>query len=58
LDEKEVQVLPAYRNIPTADQSCILLLSKAGCSISIIMRVLELEKKIVTGNLPFLDKDI
>jgi len=58
LDDKEVQFLPAYRNIPTADQSCILLLSKVGCSISIIMRVLELEKKIVTGNLPFLDKDI
>jgi len=58
LDEKEVQFLPAYRNIPTADQSRILLLSKVGCSISIIIRVLELEKKIVTGNLPFLDKDI
>jgi hypothetical protein len=58
LDDKEVQFLPAYRNIATVDQSHILLLSKAGLSISLTMRVLELEKGISTGNLPFLDKDI
>ncbi|PNX72174.1 protein FAR1-related sequence 11-like [Trifolium pratense] len=58
LDDKEVQFLPAYRNIPIADQSRILLLSKAGCAISLITRVLELEKGIDTGSLPFLDKDI
>ncbi|GAU41341.1 hypothetical protein TSUD_179540 [Trifolium subterraneum] len=58
LDDKEVQFLPAYRSIPIVDQSRIMLLSKAGCSISLIMRVLELEKEICTGNLPFLEKDI
>jgi hypothetical protein len=41
LDDKEVQFLPAYRNIATVDQSHILLLSKAGCSISLTMRVLQ-----------------
>ncbi|KAF1860585.1 hypothetical protein Lal_00021629, partial [Lupinus albus] len=58
LDDKEVRFLPAYRDIPNNDQSHILLLSKAGCSISIIMRVLELEKGIEAGHLPYLEKDI
>jgi hypothetical protein len=58
LDDKEVQFLPAYRSIPIVDQSRIMLLSKAGCNISLIMRVLELEKDICPGNLPFLEKDI
>jgi hypothetical protein len=57
LDDKKVQFLPAYRNIPIVDQSRILLLSKAACSISLIMRVL-LEKGIGTISLPFLDKYI
>lgn len=58
LDDKEVQFLPAYRNIPIVDQDRILLLSKAGCPVSLIARVLELEKRTDTGNLPFLEKDI
>ncbi|KAK2359019.1 protein FAR1-RELATED SEQUENCE [Trifolium repens] len=58
LDDKEVQFLPAYRNISIVDQNRIHLLSKAGCPVSLIMRVLELEKGINTGNLPFLEKDI
>ncbi|KAF1867087.1 hypothetical protein Lal_00049515 [Lupinus albus] len=58
LDNKEVRFLPAYRDIPINDQGRILLLSKAGCSVSIIMRVFELEKGIEAGLLPFLEKDI
>ncbi|KAL6531989.1 hypothetical protein OROGR_010686 [Orobanche gracilis] len=58
LDDKEVRFLPAYRDISINDQSRILLLSKAGCSVNIIMRVLELEKGIEAGHLPFLEKDI
>ncbi|KAF1898103.1 hypothetical protein Lal_00032867 [Lupinus albus] len=58
LDDKEVRFLPAYCDIPSNDQSRILLLSKAGCSISIIMRVLELENGIEAGRLPYLEKDI
>ncbi|WVZ03871.1 hypothetical protein V8G54_024677 [Vigna mungo] len=52
LDEK------AGRDIPINDQARILLLSKAGCSVSLIMRVLEAEKGIETGHLPFFDRDI
>ncbi|KAF1876718.1 hypothetical protein Lal_00031531 [Lupinus albus] len=58
LDDKEVQFLPAYRDIPNNDQSRILLLSKVGCSISIIIRVLELEKGIEADHFPYLEKDI
>ncbi|XP_052736674.1 protein FAR1-RELATED SEQUENCE 11-like [Vigna angularis] len=58
LDEKEIRFLPAYRDIPINDQARILLLSKVGCSVSLIMRVLEAEKGIEAGHLPFLDKDI
>ncbi|WVZ05666.1 hypothetical protein V8G54_019012 [Vigna mungo] len=48
----------AYRDILINDQARILLLSKVGCSVSLIMRVLEAEKGIEAGHLPFLDKDI
>ncbi|CAJ2640436.1 unnamed protein product [Trifolium pratense] len=58
LDEKEVQFLPAYRNIPVVDQNRILMMHKAGCSINVTMRLLELEKGIYVGSLPFMDKDI
>jgi hypothetical protein len=57
-DDEEVQFLPAYRNISMSDQSRILLFSKAGCSVSLIIRVVELEKGVDAGNLPFLEKDI
>lgn len=57
LDDKEVQFLPAYRNISIVDQDRILLLSKAGCSVNLIIRVLKLEKEVDAGNLPFLEKD-
>lgn len=57
LDDKEANFLPAYRNISIIGQNHIQLLSKVGCSVSLTMRVLELEKGIDTGNLPFLEKD-
>ncbi|KAF1859076.1 hypothetical protein Lal_00000902, partial [Lupinus albus] len=56
LDKKEVHFLHDYRDIPINDQ-CHILLSKVGCSVSIIMRVLELDKGIEVGHLPFLEKD-
>ncbi|KAF1874566.1 hypothetical protein Lal_00029994 [Lupinus albus] len=58
LDNKEVHFLHVYRDIPINDQGRILLLSKAGCSVSIITRVLELDKGMKAGDLPFLEKDI
>jgi len=58
LDDKEVHFLPSYGNIPIVDGDCILLLSKVGCSVNLIIRVLELEKEVDAGNLPFLEKDV
>lgn len=45
LDDKKVQFLPAYHNIPIIDQNHIQLLAKVGCSVSLIKRMLELENE-------------
>nr|XP_009596355.1 protein FAR1-RELATED SEQUENCE 11-like [Nicotiana tomentosiformis] len=58
LSDKEVRFLPAYRNIDIVNQTRITLLAKAGCSISLIRRVIELEKGVDPGQLPFTKKDI
>ncbi|PHT75414.1 hypothetical protein T459_18936 [Capsicum annuum] len=58
LNNKELRFLPAYRNIDTADQKRITLLARVGCSKSLIRRVLELEKRVDPGQLPFIEKDI
>ncbi|KAK1264509.1 putative protein FAR1-RELATED SEQUENCE 10 [Acorus gramineus] len=58
LDHEEVRHLPAYRNISVADQDRILVLSKAGCTVSLIMKMLELEKGVQTGQLPFIERDL
>ncbi|KAG5012720.1 hypothetical protein JHK82_024866 [Glycine max] len=58
LDDKEVQYLPAYHDIPADDHNRILLLSKVCCLVSLIIKVLELEKGIDADNLSFLEKDI
>ncbi|KAK1259777.1 putative protein FAR1-RELATED SEQUENCE 10 [Acorus gramineus] len=58
LDNEEVRHLPAYRNISVADQERILILSKAGCTVSLIMRMLELEKGLKSGQLPFIERDL
>ncbi|KAH1042685.1 hypothetical protein GYH30_024810 [Glycine max] len=54
----EVQYLPAYHDIPADDHNRILLLSKVCCLVSLIIKVLELEKGIDADNLSFLEKDI
>ncbi|KAF1887801.1 hypothetical protein Lal_00023809 [Lupinus albus] len=54
----EVRFLPANRDIPINDQNQILLLTKAGATVNLMMRVLELEKGIDPGHLPYLEKDI
>lgn len=56
LDDKEVQYLPAYHDIPADDHNRILLLSKVCCLVSLIIKVLELEKGIDADHLPFLEK--
>ncbi|KAM5588921.1 putative protein FAR1-RELATED SEQUENCE 10 [Rosa sericea] len=58
LEDDQVRLLPAYRKIQEADQQRILLLSKAGFPIHRIVKVLELEKGIQGGQLPFLERDV
>lgn len=58
LEDDQVRLLPAYRKIQEADQERILLLSKAGFPIHRIVKVLELEKGIHGGQLPFLERDV
>nr|POF13399.1 putative protein far1-related sequence 10 [Quercus suber] len=57
LEDDQVRLLPAYRKIHEAGQERILLLSKAGFPIHRIVKVLELEKGIQGGHLPFLERD-
>ncbi|KAK3002673.1 hypothetical protein RJ639_017910 [Escallonia herrerae] len=58
LEDDQVRLLPAYRKIHEADQERILLLSKAGFPVHRIVKVLELEKGIHGGQLPFLERDV
>lgn len=58
LEDDQVRLLPAYRKIHEVDQERILLLSKAGFPIHRIVKVLELEKGIHGGQLPFLERDV
>ncbi|XP_051140177.1 putative protein FAR1-RELATED SEQUENCE 10 isoform X2 [Andrographis paniculata] len=58
LEDDQVRLLPAYRKIDEADQERILLLSKAGFPVNRIVKVLELEKGVQPGQLPFLEKDV
>lgn len=58
LEDDQVRLLPAYRKIEEADQERILLLSKAGFPVNRIVKVLELEKGLQPGQLPFIEKDV
>ncbi|KAI9160220.1 hypothetical protein LWI28_006291 [Acer negundo] len=58
LEDDQVRLFPAYRKIHEADQERILLLSKARFPIHRIVKVLELEKGIQGGQLPFLERDV
>ncbi|ESW19620.1 hypothetical protein PHAVU_006G140500 [Phaseolus vulgaris] len=58
LEDDQVRLLPAYRKIHEADQERILLLSKAGFPIHRIVKMLEQEKGIQGGHLPFLERDV
>ena len=54
----EVRFLSTNRKITKEDEERILLLKEAGLSVRQIMRVMELEKNINHGYLPFLEKDV
>uniref|UniRef100_A0A2P2JEI4 Protein FAR1-RELATED SEQUENCE n=1 Tax=Rhizophora mucronata TaxID=61149 RepID=A0A2P2JEI4_RHIMU len=58
LEDDQVRLLPAYRKIHEADQERILLLCKAGFPVNQIVKVLELEKGVQPGQLPFIEKDV
>lgn len=58
LSQSQVQFLPANRMISQEDEKKILLLKEAGLVVRQIIRVLELEKNVEHGELPFLEKDI
>lgn len=58
LEDDQVRLLPAYRKIQESDQERILLLSKAGFPVNRIVQVLELEKGVQPGQLPFIEKDV
>lgn len=58
LEDDQVRLLPAYRKIQEADQERILLLSKAGFPVNRIVKLLEIEKGLQPGQLPFIEKDV
>lgn len=58
LEPNQVRFLPAYRTISDSDRSRILMFAKAGISVQQMMRLMELEKCVEPGHLPFTEKDI
>ncbi|VVA90699.1 unnamed protein product [Arabis nemorensis] len=58
LEPNQVRFLPAYRAISDADKSRILMFSKTGISVQQMMRLMELEKCVEPGFLPFTEKDV
>uniref|UniRef100_K3YDJ2 Protein FAR1-RELATED SEQUENCE n=2 Tax=Setaria italica TaxID=4555 RepID=K3YDJ2_SETIT len=58
LGQDKVRLLPAYRVISGADRDRILMFAKAGISVQQMMRIMELEKCVEPGSLPFTEKDV
>ncbi|WVZ85777.1 hypothetical protein U9M48_032655 [Paspalum notatum var. saurae] len=58
LRQDKVRFLPAYRVISGADRDRILMFAKSGISVQQMVRIMELEKCIEPGNLPFTEKDV
>ncbi|KAK3419530.1 hypothetical protein EUGRSUZ_G00085 [Eucalyptus grandis] len=58
LEPNQVRFLPAYRTISDTDKSRILMFAKTGISIQQMMRLMELEKCVEPGYLPFTEKDV
>lgn len=58
LEPNQVRFLPAYRTISNADKSRILMFAKTGISVQQMMRLMELEKCVEPGYLPFTEKDV
>ncbi|RZB58990.1 Protein FAR1-RELATED SEQUENCE 11 [Glycine soja] len=58
LTQSEVRFLPANRTISEDDIERIFLLKEGGLSVRQLMRVIELEKNVKHGYLPFIERDI
>ncbi|XP_030473626.2 protein FAR1-RELATED SEQUENCE 11 [Syzygium oleosum] len=58
LEPNQVRFLPAYRTISDTDKSRILMFAKTGISVQQMMRLMELEKCVEPGYLPFTEKDV
>ncbi|XP_050210557.1 protein FAR1-RELATED SEQUENCE 11 [Mercurialis annua] len=58
LEQNQVRFLPAYRTISDTDKSRILMFAKTGISVQQMMRLMELEKCVEPGYLPFTEKDV
>ncbi|XP_059448382.1 protein FAR1-RELATED SEQUENCE 11 isoform X2 [Corylus avellana] len=58
LEPNQVRFLPAYRTISDTDKSRILMFAKTGISVHQMMRLMELEKCVEPGYLPFTEKDV
>ncbi|KAJ4965022.1 hypothetical protein NE237_016871 [Protea cynaroides] len=58
LEANQVRFLPAYRTISEADKNRIFMFAKTGISVQQMMRLMELEKCVEPGYLPFTEKDV
>ncbi|KAF8392623.1 hypothetical protein HHK36_022971 [Tetracentron sinense] len=58
LKSNEVRLLPAYCTISSDDKSRICMFAKAGMSVRQMLRLMELEKGIKLGCLPFTEIDV
>lgn len=58
LKPSQVRFLPAYRIISDVDKNRILMFAKTGISVQQMMRLMELEKCVEPGYLPFTEKDV
>lgn len=58
LPQDQVRFLPAYRVISDSDRGRILMFAKSGISVQQMMRIMELEKCVEPGSLPFTEKDV
>ncbi|KAK4847342.1 hypothetical protein QYF36_000902 [Acer negundo] len=58
LKSNEVQLLPAYCSMSSDDKSRICMYAKAGMSVRQMLRLMELEKGVKLGCLPFTEIDV
>ncbi|KAM1634008.1 hypothetical protein TB2_011964 [Malus domestica] len=58
LKSNEVRLLPAYCSMSTDDKSRICMFAKAGMSVRQMLRLMEMEKGVKLGCLPFTEIDV